>query len=114
VSFPTFVLWGRTNAGCWETIQARTESLDRDDVQIAGSGIICAVDNGTAGIVLVYNIRGRRWSVHWETQGHFQFVTRGRASSVVLLVISGEMLEETYPRLEDILCGLYGGGNVQT
>lgn len=37
-----------TDTGSGETVQASTDTLDGDDVQVAGTGVVAAVEHGAA------------------------------------------------------------------
>lgn len=41
------------NTGGWQAVETGTETLDRDDVQVAGTAVVGAVHDGAAAIVLV-------------------------------------------------------------
>lgn len=74
-----------------QSVQAGTDTLDGDDVQVSCAGVVCAVHNGTAvrigqlplgfrahkTILVVGNPSRRRENVHWETQGHLELATGG-------------------------------------
>ena len=42
-----------TDTGTGETVQARTNALDRDDVQVTGTGVVAAVEDGSTEKLLV-------------------------------------------------------------
>lgn len=92
-----------------QPVQAGTDTLDGDDVQVSCTGVVCAVHDGTAAVLSVPCLCPRlaresydnRWiasrcfqgrsNVHWETQGHLELATGGttaarRAPSVKLFL----------------------------
>lgn len=78
-----------------QPVQAGTDTLDGDDVQVSCAGVVCTVHDGTAVVLSVPNsfVSGssadlidfvgsrfepcRRENVHWETQGHLELATGG-------------------------------------
>lgn len=79
-----------TDTSSGQAVQARTNALDGDDVDVAGSGVVSAVDDGAAVLIVSFStssfvflrIRGRGCDVHRQTERHLELVTRGVTSSV--------------------------------
>lgn len=83
-----------------QPVQAGTDTLDGDDVQVSCAGVVCTVHDGTAAVLSVPNLcpllkprlmlissdresisEGRKKNVHWETQGHLELATRGTTAA---------------------------------
>jgi hypothetical protein len=66
-----------------ETVETGTDTLDGDDVQVTGSGVVGAVHDGTAiehvspPILSLRKLEGWDRNVHRETEGHLELATRG-------------------------------------
>ncbi|EGX95503.1 hypothetical protein CCM_00157 [Cordyceps militaris CM01] len=99
------LLDGRDNhvadAAGGQTVQAGTDTLDGDDVEVAGTRVVGAVHDGTAASCVLAHCglyfalcawrRGRRrgvgGNVHRETQGHLELATGGTTAARSLLVL---------------------------
>ena len=56
-----------TGTASGQAVEARTNTLDGDDVQVAGTRVVAAVHDGT----------------NWETKSHLELVTGGRTSTAL-------------------------------
>jgi hypothetical protein len=118
-----------------QTVKTRTNTLDGDDVQVAGAGVVAAIHDGSAVLPLANiprrvcdSMRERRFgeavafgeNVHRQTESHLELVTGGRTSTAHMLVnipdviasstsVSARKWGRTYPRLEDIVTDYWGG-----
>lgn len=82
-----------------QPVQAGTDTLDGDDVQVSCAGVVCTVHDGTAVVLsvprlcpwLVLEAYEFRWiasrclqgrnNVHWKTQGHLELATGGTTAA---------------------------------
>jgi hypothetical protein len=121
----------RTTGG--QAVEARTDTLDGDDVQVAGARVVAAVHDGSAVRPLAKSHTSktetmRAWgrseamasgrNVHRQTEGHLELVTGGRTSTVNVLASAAPIVSPTqsaakigitYPRLDAIATGCVGG-----
>lgn len=81
------------NTGSRKTVETGTDALDGDDVEISCAGIVAAIhDSATveAKSVKLWETGigrvGRRWCVHWETEGHFELIARGTTAPTEISV----------------------------
>jgi hypothetical protein len=82
-----------------ESVQACTDTLDGDNVEITSARVVTAIhDRAAFGMLAlvsqtsqsvedmgVWKVRRRGRGVHWETERHLELVTGGRTSTVIEL-----------------------------
>lgn len=85
-----------------QAVETCTDTLNGDDVQVTGTGVVAAVHDSTATCPLVFipyivfsgRIAGGSrlggavaagFNVHWQTKSHLELVTGGRTSTVCAL-----------------------------
>lgn len=79
-----------TNTTSWQSVQASTDTLDGDDVEVPCAGVVCAVHDGTAvdpcqlpilasnpRWILVVDLRTIGKDIHGKTEGHLELATGG-------------------------------------
>ena len=83
-----------TSTASGQAVEARTNTLDGDDVQVTGTGVVAAVHDGAAVSISLCSsnilFRNRECpgraiasgsNVHWQTKSHLELVTGGRTST---------------------------------
>lgn len=76
-----------THTSTGQTVQTGSDTLDRDDVQVTGTGVVAAVEDGSTDFLLVslvwvgrISIRGS--NVRGKTHGHLQLVASGTTTTI--------------------------------